>query len=66
MAKPMAGTEGGEAPTSPTLPQGRVFGRENYVTDPDLLAEFPRPSEDEVRQQVRSGFTGLRGGSKKL
>lgn len=85
MAKPMAGTKGGAAPTSPTLPQvdplverffdlnqvfgevvdGRVLGRDDFVTDPDQLAQFSCPSEDEVREQVRRGFTGLRGASEK-
>lgn len=85
MAKPMAGTGGGEAPTSSTRPQvdplverffdlnqvfgevvdGRVLGRDDFVTDPDQLSQFPRPSEEEVREQVRGGFAGLRGGNKK-
>ena len=35
---------------------GRVFGSDDYITDPDELSRFPRPTDEEIRQQVCQGF----------
>jgi hypothetical protein len=39
---------------------GRALGPDDYVTDPDELAKYPRPTEEEVREQVRKGFARAR------
>jgi hypothetical protein len=39
---------------------GRVLGPEDYVTDPDELAEYPQPTDEEVREHVRKGLANAR------
>ena len=43
---------------------GKVLGRDDYITDPEQLAQFPRPTEEEIRLQVLQGFAAAPPGEK--
>lgn len=35
------------------LIDGQASGPDDFITDPDFLARFPRPSDDEIRAAVK-------------
>lgn len=35
------------------LIDGRASGPDDFVTDPEVLAQFPRPSDEEIRQAIK-------------
>lgn len=35
------------------LIDGRASGPDDFVTDPEILAQFPRPSDEEIKEAVK-------------